>query len=133
MQLIRHVEKHEDFFLPSPDDVAWDLFEKYHEKESASVFSEIEAVYPATEIQRDILHEDVQWAEVELFSGKPASFGLESVFNAWSSLASHHICLRSYITTNHETGQPQVVVLRRIEDIRWHNPDKRNAPHESPA
>ncbi|GKT45446.1 nonribosomal peptide synthase sidE [Colletotrichum spaethianum] len=135
MQLIRHVEKHEDFFLPSPDNIAWDLPGKLYGKEkNALAFSEVETVFPATEVQRDILNEDVQWAEVELFSGKPSSFGLENIFNAWTSLASHHACLRSYITILPETGQPQVVVLRRIEGIRWNHTSKSSkASGETPA
>ncbi|GKT61480.1 nonribosomal peptide synthase [Colletotrichum tofieldiae] len=134
MQLIRHIEKHEDFFLPSPDNIAWDLQGKPFGKDNVSAFSEVETIFSATDIQKDILNEDVQWAEVELFSGKPSSFGLENIFNAWTSLASHHACLRSYFTTSPETGQPQIVVLRRIEGIRWSHPDKNSkASRESPA
>ncbi|KAK1723476.1 uncharacterized protein BDZ83DRAFT_793537 [Colletotrichum acutatum] len=124
MQLIRHIEKHEDFFLPSPDDIALGIHDKLYGKESSLAFSEVEVSFPATEIQQGILSEDVQWAEVELFAGKPSSFGLENIFNAWTSLASHHICLRSYITNDTGSGQPQVVVLRRVEGIRWDHPDK---------
>ncbi|KZL85391.1 bacitracin synthase 3 [Colletotrichum incanum] len=137
MQLIRHVEKHEDFFLPSPENIAWDLQGKLYGKDNVSAFSEVETVFTATEVQRDILNEDVQWAEVELFSGKPSSFGLENIFNAWTSLASHLLidaCLRSYFTISPETGQPQIVVLRRIEGIRWNHTDKNSkVSHDSPA
>ncbi|OHF00460.1 hypothetical protein CORC01_04210 [Colletotrichum orchidophilum] len=134
MQLIRHIEKHEDFFLPSPDDLAFGIHDKLYSKESALAFSEVEARFPATEIQRDILGEDVQWAEVELFSGKPSSFGLENIFNAWNSLASHHVCLRSYIMIDTKSGQPQVVVLRRVEGIRWNHPEKSSIElSETPA
>ncbi|KAJ3943183.1 uncharacterized protein N0V96_007418 [Colletotrichum fioriniae] len=110
MQLIRHIEKHEDFFLPSPHDLALGIHDKLYGKDSPLAFSEVEVSFPATEIQQGILSEDVQWAEVELFAGKPSSFGLENIFNAWNSLASHR--------------QPQVVVLRRVERIRWDHSDK---------
>ncbi|KAF6815312.1 bacitracin synthase 3 [Colletotrichum sojae] len=134
MQLVRHIENHEDFFLPNSLDLYKDLQAHSAGKESISSFSEIEAVFPATEIQRDILNEDVQWAEVELFSGNAMSFGLETVFNAWTSLASHHVCLRSYLTTNPKSGEPQVVILRRIERIRWNKAGKKSRPpNDSPA
>ncbi|KAK1623103.1 hypothetical protein BDP81DRAFT_454803 [Colletotrichum phormii] len=134
MQLIRHIEKHEDFFLPSPDELAFGIHDKLFSKESALAFSEVEVSFPATEIQQEILDEDVQWAEVELFAGKPSSFGLENIFNAWNSLASHHICLRSYITKDTDSGQPQVIVLRRVEGIRWDHPDKSLTEHsQTPA
>lgn len=89
MQLIRHIEKHEDFFLPSADDLAFGIHDKLYGKENSLAFSEVEVRFHATEIQQGILTEDVQWAEVELFAGKPSSFGLENIFNAWNSLASH--------------------------------------------
>ncbi|UQC76767.1 uncharacterized protein CLUP02_18282 [Colletotrichum lupini] len=134
MQLIRHIEKHEDFFLPSADDLAFGIHDKLYGKESSLAFSEVEVRFPATEIQQGILAEDVQWAEVELFAGKPSSFGLENIFNAWNSLASHHICLRSYITNDTDSGQPQVVVLRRVEGIRWDHPDRNpDEDNQTPA
>ncbi|KAK1988893.1 hypothetical protein LZ30DRAFT_818068 [Colletotrichum cereale] len=114
MQIIHHVEKHEDFFLPSPDDIAWDLQGKFDQKEKDSAFSEIETVFPATEVQRDILNEDVQWAEIELFSGKPSSFGLENIFNAWSSLASHQAS-RALDVYHSEAGSHAFIGLLEIQ------------------
>ncbi|KAF6826568.1 nonribosomal peptide synthase (Bacitracin synthase 3) [Colletotrichum plurivorum] len=134
MQLVRHIENHEDFFLPNSLEIYNDLQVHSPGNENISTFSEIEAVYPATGIQRDILNEDVQWAEVELFSGNASSYGLETIFNAWTSLASHHVCLRSYLTTNPKSGEPQVVILRRIEIIRWNKAGKKSRPsNDSPA
>ena len=88
MQLLRHVEKHEDFFLPNLDSFSLDPNEMFLGKKEASTFSDVEAAFPATEVQRDILKEDVRWAQAVLFSGKPSSFDLEKIFNAWNSLAS---------------------------------------------
>lgn len=94
MQLVRHTENHEDFFLPNSLDLYDDLQVHSAGKENISTFSEIETVFPATEIQKDILNEDVQWAEIVLFSGNASSYGLETVFNAWTSLASHRTYFR---------------------------------------
>ncbi|KAJ4311806.1 hypothetical protein N0V84_010260 [Fusarium piperis] len=134
MQLLRHVEKHEDFFLPSTESGNWDFNDAFLSKEKVSTFSDVEAVFPATEVQKDILKEDVQWAQAVLFTGKPSSFDLEKIFNAWNSLASRYVCLRSLISADPLSGQPQVVILRRVERIKWGRPEKTSrGPHEGPA
>ncbi|KAJ3541872.1 hypothetical protein NM208_g4404 [Fusarium decemcellulare] len=134
MQLLRHVEKHEDFFLPNLDSFILDPNEMFLGKKEASTFSDVEAAFPATEVQRDILKEDVQWAQAVLFSGKPSSFDLEKIFNAWNSLASRYVCLRSLISADPLSGQPKVVILRRIEPIKWGRPEKTSrGPHEGPS
>ncbi|KAH7182098.1 hypothetical protein DER46DRAFT_670449, partial [Fusarium sp. MPI-SDFR-AT-0072] len=52
-------------------------------------FSDVETVLPATEVQKDILKEDVQWAEAVLFSGKTSALSSEKIIDAWRSLAYH--------------------------------------------
>ncbi|KAF4344409.1 non-ribosomal peptide synthetase [Fusarium beomiforme] len=121
MKLYHHVEKHEDFFLPFQNGLSLKPVETFGDHDQGLGFSDVEAVLPATEIQKDILKEDVQWAEAVLFSGKPSVFGPEKVFDAWRSLAYHHICLRSYIT---DEPWPKVVVQRCIEPVQWHRPQK---------
>ncbi|KXH68763.1 hypothetical protein CSAL01_02038 [Colletotrichum salicis] len=51
----------------------------------------------------------------------------------WSEI-KFHICLRSYITKDTDSAQPQVIVLRRVEGIRWDHPDKSLTEHsQTPA
>ncbi|KAF9775207.1 hypothetical protein IL306_006717, partial [Fusarium sp. DS 682] len=121
MKLYHHVEKHEDFFLPYQDGLSLKSTETFGGQDQGLGFSDVEAVLPATEIQKEILKEDVQWAEAVLYSGKPSVFGPEKVFDAWRSLAYHHICLRSYIS---DDPWPKVVVQRFIEPVQWHRPQK---------
>jgi hypothetical protein len=89
MQLLRQVEKHEDFFLPHPDGPNLDFYEALLQKQKGSDFPEVEAILPATEVQKDILKEDVQWAEAVIYSGKPPLLSPEKAFDAWRALAYH--------------------------------------------
>jgi hypothetical protein len=51
-------------------------------------FSEIESEFEATEVQRDISKEAIQWASAELIlPNRLPTF--QAVFNAWNSLASY--------------------------------------------
>ncbi|KAG5811425.1 hypothetical protein H9Q74_013570 [Fusarium xylarioides] len=121
MKLYHHVEKHEDFFLPYQDGLALKPVEALVKHETDMGFSDVETVLPATEVQKDILKEDVQWAEAVLFSGKTSALSSEKIFDAWRSLAYHHICLRSCIP---DGPTPKVVVQRCIEPVQWRRPDK---------
>ncbi|KAG9506565.1 NRPS protein [Fusarium musae] len=121
MKLYHHVEKHEDFFLPYQDGLTLKPVEALVKHEKDMGFSDVETVLPATEVQKDILKEDVQWAEAVLFSGKTSALSSEKIFDAWRSLAYHHICLRSCIT---DGPTPKVVVQRCIEPVQWRRPEK---------
>ncbi|KAF5720060.1 non-ribosomal peptide synthetase [Fusarium mundagurra] len=121
MKLYHHVEKHEDFFLPYQDGLTLKPVEALVKHEKDMGFSDVETVLPGTEVQKDILKEDVQWAEAVLFSGKTSALSSEKIFDAWRSLAYHHICLRSYIT---DGPTPKVVVQRCIEPVQWRRPEK---------
>ncbi|KAF5543764.1 non-ribosomal peptide synthetase [Fusarium phyllophilum] len=121
MKLYHHVEKHEDFFLPYQDGLTLKPVEALVKHEKDMGFSDVETVLPATEVQKDILKEDVQWAEAVLFSGKTSALSSEKIFDAWRSLAYHHICLRSCIT---DGPTPKVVVQRCIEPVQWRRPER---------
>ncbi|EXK83823.1 hypothetical protein FOQG_11982 [Fusarium oxysporum f. sp. raphani 54005] len=121
MKLYHHTEKHEDFFLPYQHGLSLKPVEALVKHEKDMGFSDVETVFPATEVQKDILKEDVQWAEAVLFSGKTSALSSEKIFDAWRSLAYHHICLRSYIT---DGPTPKVVVQRCIEPVQWRRPEK---------
>ncbi|KAF5647813.1 non-ribosomal peptide synthetase [Fusarium tjaetaba] len=121
MKLYHHVEKHEDFFLPYQDGLVLKPVEALVKHEKDMSFSDVETVLPATEVQKDILKEDVQWAEAVLFSGKTSALSSEKIFDAWRSLAYHHICLRSCIT---DGPTPKIVVQRCIEPVQWRRPEK---------
>jgi hypothetical protein len=94
MKLYHHVEKHEDFFLPYQDGLSLKPVEALVKHEKDLGISDVETVLPATEVQKDILKEDLQWAEAVLFSGKPSALSSEKVFDTWRSLAYH----RKYFT-----------------------------------
>ncbi|KAF5592231.1 non-ribosomal peptide synthetase [Fusarium pseudoanthophilum] len=126
MKLYHHVEKHEDFFLPYQDGLTIKPVEALVKHEKDMGFSDVETVLPATEVQKDILKEDVQWAEAVLFSAKTSALSSEKIFDAWRSLAYHHICLRSCIT---DGPTPKVVVQRCIEPVQWRRPEKRFEKH----
>ncbi|KAF4497413.1 non-ribosomal peptide synthetase [Fusarium agapanthi] len=121
MKLYHHVEKHEDFFLPYQDGLTLKPAEALVKHEKDMGFSDVETVLPATEVQKDILKEDVQWTEAVLFSGKTSALSSDKIFDAWRSLAYHYICLRSYIT---DGPTPKVVVQRCIEPVQWRRPEK---------
>ncbi|KAF5254009.1 hypothetical protein FANTH_1191 [Fusarium anthophilum] len=121
MKLYHHVEKHEDFFLPYQDGLTLKPVEALVKHEKDIGFSDVETVLPATEVQKDILKEDVQWAEAVLFSGKTSALSSDKILDVWRSLAYHYICLRSYIT---DGPSPKVVVQRRIEPVQWRRPEK---------
>ncbi|KAF5268290.1 hypothetical protein FOXYS1_835, partial [Fusarium oxysporum] len=121
MKLYHHTEKHEDFFLPYQHSLSLKPVEALVKHEKDMGFSDVETVFPATEVQKDILKEDVKWAEAVLFSGKTSALSSEKIFDAWRSLAYHHICLRSYIT---DGPTPKVVVQRCIEPVQWRRPEK---------
>ena len=89
MQLLRHVERYDEFFLPYPDGSDLDLQSTLFQKEKEAGFSEIGAILPTTEVQADILMEDVQWAEAVLFSAPPLTFSVEKAFIAWKGLSDH--------------------------------------------
>ncbi|RGP81351.1 non-ribosomal peptide synthetase [Fusarium longipes] len=134
MQLLRRVEKHEDFFRPHPDGPNLDSYEAMLQKHKGHAFPDVEAVFPATEVQKDILKEDVQWAEAVIFSGKPSLFGREKASDVWKTLAYNYVCLRSYIADDPVSGQPQVVVLRRVESVKWLRPQEKDQKgHGIPA
>ncbi|KAF5539387.1 non-ribosomal peptide synthetase [Fusarium mexicanum] len=121
MKLYHHVEKHEDFFLPYQDGLTLKPVEALVKHEKDMGFSDVETVFPATEVQKDILKEDVQWAEAVLFSGKISALSSDKILDVWRSLAYHYICLRSYIT---DGPTQKVVVQRRIEPVQWRRPEK---------
>ncbi|KAF5704517.1 non-ribosomal peptide synthetase [Fusarium globosum] len=121
MKLYRHVEKHEDFFLPYQDGLTLKPVEALVKHEKDMGFSDVETILPATEVQKDILNEDVQWAEAVLFTGKTSALSSETVLDVWRSLAYHYICLRSCIT---DEPTPKVVVQRCIEPVQWRRPEK---------
>ncbi|CVL02586.1 non-ribosomal peptide synthetase [Fusarium mangiferae] len=121
MKLYHHVEKHEDFFLPYQDGLSLKPVEALVKHEKDMGFSDVETILPATEVQKDILKEDVQWAEAVLFTGKTSALSSKKVLDVWRSLAYHYICLRSCIT---DEPTPKVVVQRCIEPVQWHRPEK---------
>lgn len=44
------------------------------------------------------------------------------------------MCLRSYVDVDSVSGQPQIVVLRRVEPIKWRRPsDESTVPRSTPA
>lgn len=92
MKLFHHIEKHEEFFLPSKDGLKSKPIETFVDDDQDLSFSDVEAVSPTTEVQRDVLKEDVQWTEALLFSGKASVFDQEKVSDAWRSLAYHRMC-----------------------------------------
>ena len=51
-------------------------------------FSEFESEFEATDVQRDISKEAIQWASAELILPNPLPT-FQAVFNAWNSLASY--------------------------------------------
>lgn len=89
MKLYHHVEKHGDFFLPYQDGLSLKPIEALVKHEKDMAFSDVETVLPATEVQKDILKEDVQWAEAVLFTGKTSALSSEKVLDVWRSLAYH--------------------------------------------
>lgn len=89
MKLYHHVEKHEDFFLPYQHGLSLKPVEALVKHEKDMGFSDVETVLPATEVQQDILKEDIQWAEAVLFTGKTSALSSEKVLDVWRSLAYH--------------------------------------------
>ncbi|KAL8347227.1 hypothetical protein RB601_003247 [Gaeumannomyces tritici] len=121
MQLLHQVHNEGEFFspissLPGPK-------ESVHSSIRPK-FSQVERVFPATQIQRAIAAEGIQWAKAELSLWKKNPADFLAVFNAWTALASHHAALRSHLSTDPQTGELQVTILRRIGGITLQGMEK---------
>ncbi|KAL0937078.1 bacitracin synthase 3 [Colletotrichum truncatum] len=82
----------------------------------SKVHPELERVFEATQVQKDICQEQIQWATAELPLSNPLP-SFQTIVNSWNALASYHACLRSSLSTDSQTGHTFVRVLRRIEHI----------------
>ncbi|KAK2762401.1 nonribosomal peptide synthase [Colletotrichum kahawae] len=96
--------------IPAPQE-GWHAVKIMAQGDSTSKYT-----LEATQVQRDILQEPIQWATAELPLPEPLP-SFQAIENAWNTLASYHACLRAHPYVDTQADSVFVRVLRRIENI----------------